>query len=877
MAGRFDRRLFVGIVLLATLVVANAGISFWNTRKVRDDSNWIAHTQEVLAALDNLLSNLNALESAQLKFVLTGEERSLESFQRAETNVRQALLRLRELTADNSAQQERIGQLDAAIQLALPQLRRAIAVRREQGVEPARQFVGSDSGQGRLEIALQFVSKLQQEENRLLANRTIDTERVFSRATLFGLAAAALGLVAVAAFVGLHQYSATTAAKAEAAIQEQREWFRTTLGSIGDAVIATDTHGNVAFLNAVAESLTGWSNLDAAGRPLTEVFHIVNQSTRAPVENPALRALAEGLVVGLTNHTALISRTGREIPIDDSAAPIRDDSGKVRGAVLVFRDITERNLADADRVRLAAIVESSDDAIVSKSLDGVIRTWNQGAQRLFGYAPEEVIGRPITIIIPPERHAEEKLILERIVRGERIDHFETVRVAKDGRLLDISITVSPLRNSEGKIIGASKIGRDVTARRLAENALRASESRWMFLAKLTMATQPLVEPDTIMHAIARLTAEHLNVDRCAYAEVENQSTFIITGDYPRGVRSIVGRWPVASFGAEFQRQMLANEPFVGDDVNSDPRIRLENRAIFEATEIQAVICVPLHKNHQFTAAMAVHQRRPRRWKPDEVELVQTVAGRCWEALERARVTRDLREAEERFRLMVESATDFAIFSLDLDGRVATWNSGAERVFGWSEDEIIGQHGAAIFTPEDRANGIPEYEIGKARAEGRAEDERWHLRKDGTQIFVSGVMVALREGRLQGYAKVCRDITERKVAEEVLRDADRRKDEFIALLAHELRNPLAPLRNGLQVMRLAPNDSSAIAKSREMMDRQLTHMVRLIDDLLDASRISRNKMELRRQRVLLADVISSAVETARPAIEEAGHRLISTLR
>lgn len=248
-------------------------------------------------------------------------------------------------------------------------------------------------------------------------------------------------------------------------------------------------------------------------------------------------------------------------------------------------------LADRVQARLAAIVESSDDAIISKTLDGVIRTWNAGAERIFGYEAVEAIGRPITLIIPTELLDEEQEILARLSQGQRIDHYETVRMAKDGRRIDVSLTVSPIRDAGGRVIGASKVARDVTERRQAEEALQA---------------------------------------------------------------------------------------------------------------------------------------------------------------------------------------------------------------------------------------------------------------------------------------------ERRKALEGLEEADRHKDDFLALLAHELRNPLAPLRNGLEVMRLAAGDAAAVAKMWGVMDRQLSHMVRLVDDLLDVSRISRNKMELRRSRVLLADVISSAVETTQPALMAAGHQLTVSL-
>jgi PAS domain S-box-containing protein len=368
--------------------------------------------------------------------------------------------------------------------------------------------------------------------------------------------------------------------RAEEELRQQSEWLRTTLASIGDGVITTDAEGRVTFMNAVAEALTEWSQADALGRFLPDVLQIVREDTREAVENPVIRALQTGGIVRLANHTILISRSGRERPIDDSAAPIRGDSGTTAGSVLVFRDVSERKASELARAHLAAIVDSSHDAIVSKTLQGIVRSWNTGAERLFGYTAQEAIGQPITFLIPADRQDEEREILARLARGERVDHFETVRMSKDGRQLDISLTVSPIRDASGTIIGASKIARD--------------------------------------------------------------------------------------------------------------------------------------------------------------------------------------------------------------------------------------------------------------------------------------------------------ITDRKRAEEALQEANRQKDQFIALVAHELRNPLAPLSTALQVMHLAEGDPGKLARAREVMERQLGHMVRLIDDLLDMSRIGQNKLELRRARILLADVVNNAVETARPLIDAAGHELTISL-
>ena len=248
-----------------------------------------------------------------------------------------------------------------------------------------------------------------------------------------------------------------------------------TLGSIGDAVITIDAAGRITRMNAVAESLTGWSGADAFGKPLHDVFVIVDEQTRHPADSPIFRVLRDGVTAGLANHTLLLSRDGRAVPIDDSAAPIRAADGRTVGVILVFRDISERRRIEEERERqdrisreLAAIVESSDDAIVSKDLESRIRSWNRGAERMFGYTAEEAVGQSIRLIIPKERWSEEEDVLRQLRRGDKVDHFETVRRRKGGAELFVSLTISPIRSASGVVIGASKIARDITAMKQAE-------------------------------------------------------------------------------------------------------------------------------------------------------------------------------------------------------------------------------------------------------------------------------------------------------------------------------------------------------------------------------------------------------------------------
>jgi PAS domain S-box-containing protein len=502
---------------------------------------------------------------------------------------------------------------------------------------------------------------------------------------------------------------------AQVRANDRGELLRVTLSSIGDAVITTDVDGHVTYLNAVAESLTGWTQREARGQPLTQVFRIVNEETRAPVESPATKALRDGVVVGLANHTMLIRKDGTERPIDDSAAPIRGEHGEVSGCVMIFRDVSTQRQTERDRVAqlhtarmLASIVENSDDAIISKSLDGVIRSWNAAAQRVFGYSAEEAVGRHVSLVIPRERIAEEDHIIASLRAGQRIDHFETERQRKDGQRILVSLTVSPIKDDTGSVVGASKIVRDITERRRTE----ADRERFV----------TLIETSTDFVGICDMNAVPLFVNRAGLAMV--------------GLDSI-----------------------------------------------------------------------------DEA---------------RAKTVPDFFFPEDRHRVMHE------------------------------------------FFPEVLENGHGEIEV------------RFRNFKTGEGRWMSYKVLVLRDtaGKPSALATVSQDVTERKRLEDNLRqlaahlsEADRRKDEFLATLAHELRNPLAPLCNMLEVLKRAEGDHEMLRRARETMDRQLAQLVRLVDDLLDLNRITHNRLELRQSQVALSTVIHQAVEASRPLADAAGHELV----
>jgi len=259
------------------------------------------------------------------------------------------------------------------------------------------------------------------------------------------------------------------------------------LEALAAAVYVTDADGRITFYNQAAADL--WGHRPAPGSLWCGSWRLYHPDGRPmPHEEcPMALTLKEGRPI--RGQEAILERPdGSRTPFLPFPTPLRDATGRITGAINMLVDLSDRNRADTESEQLAAIVSSSDDAIISKTLDGRITTWNAGATRIFGYEAEEMIGQPITRIIPPDRHQEEKDILARLARGERIEHYETQRVTKDGRRVEISLTVSPLRDWTGKVVGASKVARDITERRRAEETQQLLVNELNHRIKNTLAT-----------------------------------------------------------------------------------------------------------------------------------------------------------------------------------------------------------------------------------------------------------------------------------------------------------------------------------------------------------------------------------------------------
>lgn len=629
----------------------------------------------------------------------------------------------------------------------------------------------------------------------------------------------------------------------EDTLAKEKELLATTLASIGDAVIVTDARGHVTSVNAEAERLLGWKYSEIVHRPLSDVFRIIDERTRRQGDNPVDRALREGAVVGLANHTLLIARDGTEIPIDDSAAPIRQGDGPVLGVALVFRDVTEQRAAQRAHARLAAIVEFSGDAIITKNLDSIIQTWNVGAERLFGYTAEEVIGKPVTIIFPEERLNEEDAILEKLRRGHAVERFETIRVARDGRRIPVSVSISPLKDIEGDVIGASKIIHDVTEIVAARDAL-------------------ILEKELLATTLASIG------DAVIVTDTQSRVTFI----NPEAER-LTG-WTKAN--AEGRPLSV-----VFRIVNERTR-RVAENPVEKAFRLGTVVGLANHTmllRDDGAEFLIDDSAAPIRNKDGSLFGVVLVFRDVTEQ-------RKLYEAREQLAAIVEYSGE-AIATKNLDGIIQTWNASAEKLFGYHADEIIGKS-VTILIPPERLNEEDEI-LSRIRRGLPAERlETIRLKKDGTPIPVSVTVSPIKdpEGDVIGASKLIQDITARVrlererqqllAVEQSLRsqaeETGRVKDEFLATVSHELRTPLSAILGWATMLNKDNLEPEIARRGRESIERNAKAQAQLIEDLLDVSRIISGKVHLDVQPIVLTHIIEEAVDVVRPAAEAKSIRL-----
>lgn len=487
------------------------------------------------------------------------------------------------------------------------------------------------------------------------------------------------------------------------------------------------------------------------------------------------------------------------------AVPIRDETGTVVEWIGTASDITARKQA-AEHLRqseehyqrlFAAMdqgfctIEVCFDAS-GHAVDYEVLETNPAFERVTGL--REVVGRRMREIAPTHEDYWYE-IYGQVARTGEPRRFEAAAAAL-GRWYN----VYAYRVGRPDAHRVAVLFEDVTARRQAEATLRVIQEHQAFLLKLSDAVRKMADPVEIMATVSEHVGRYLDVERCGYAEIPPPyDRLVVARDWTNGAMdSLQGTWPLAMSGATLISSHRSGQTLVVHDVYADERLHGSEAGAEVAGGVRSAIAVQLLKGGHWAATLYVQNTSVRHWTPGEVTLVEEIAERTWAAVERARAERRLQESEERYRRIVDQATDYAIFSTDARRRIETWPPGAAKVFGWSAEEAVGQLVDITYLPEDRAAEVPVQEFARARETGHAPNVRWHVRKDGSLVFIEGDTYARRteNGAFQGVFKIGQDITDRLAAEDARREEEAVRREELEVQVQAATSELRTLSRRL---------------------------------------------------------------------------------
>jgi PAS domain S-box-containing protein len=677
----------------------------------------------------------------------------------------------------------------------------------------------------------------------------------------------------------------TESRRAETMLREQAEVIQQAY----DAIFLRDSKNAITLWNRGAERTYGYTQAEALGRSPHELLKTVPP---IPLEEIYESLQRDNYWEGELRHTR---KDGEQIIVESRWATVRYEQGEVMSILEITRDVTERKRSEERLLQAAAIVENSDDAIISKDLNGVILSWNPGAERLYGYNAAEAIGQSVTLLIPSDRPDEEPHILEQIRRGQRMDHYETVRRRKDGKLIDVSLTVSPVKDAEGRIVGASKIARDITMRK------RAEETRRLLSAIVESSD------DAIMSANMELKIASWN------AGAEKMFGYTAVEALGQDATLVTPPEHVAETNERFEKFKQEPTPQHFETVRRAKDGRLVDVAITlspitdEGGHLMAISAMA----RDITARKRAEEQL--REQAEIIETVNRVGQTLAGELDMHKLVQAVTDAATEisnahfgsffYNVLDEAGASYMLYTLsgvpaeafahfpmpratDLFGPTFR-GEGTVLIADVKKDPRYGKNSPYYGMPEGHLPVTSYFAVPVISRSGEVigglffgHPEPGVFNERAARIvegLAAQAAVAMDNARLFEAATRARAEAETAATENArlyreAQDSSRLKDEFLATVSHELRTPLTAILGWAHMLRTGQFEGNSSLKALETIERNARAQAQLIDDLLDVSRIITGKLRIDVRQVDPNSFVEAAIEAVRPAAEAKGVRM-----
>jgi PAS domain S-box-containing protein len=655
--------------------------------------------------------------------------------------------------------------------------------------------------------------------------------------------------------------------------------FREMVEALPVAIYTTDAEGRLTYFNKAAATLSGRvPELGTDQWCVTWKIFLPDGSLLPHDQCPMALAL-KGHDVPTGIECIAERPDGSRFWFTPCPAVLRDEQGRIVGGINLLMDITDRKISERDTWLLSAIVDSSDDAIISKDLDGVITSWNKSAERLFGYTSEEAVGKTVAeLLIPDDRQDEEPRILDRLRHGERVDHFETMRRRKDGALLDISLTISPVRDPNGRIIGASKIARDISGQKRAERAIQALNAQLATdlaaMKRLQRISTRMMEAKNFPRLLDEILAAGIEITGADMGHIQLLEDGVLKIAAQRGFEPPFLEFFNSAHGGDTACGMALDlrERVIVEDVASSPIFAgTPGLAVMLGAGVLAVESTPLvTREGQLVGVFSTHYRTVHRPADRDLRLLDVLARQTADLIERKRVETALLASEARFRQLAEAMPQI-VWTARPDGYVDYHNERWYEFTGSSRDVFGDSSWEPILHPEDLAPTREMYY--SAIHSGRPyniEYRLWDRLEERFRWFVGRALpVRDGQGRIVKWFGTCTDIDEQKRVQDELRRVNQDLEQFAFSASHDLQEPLRSVKiyTELLAKRYGDELNDEAQKFMGFVRSGATRMETLVRDLLAYTRVT--SLDQPVESADATEALKSALSNLAVAISETG--------